>query len=171
MWQYIYTDELYHYGVPGMKWGVRRTEAKLNRLNGRIKKLREKRSDVLKKKGASSRSYRRLSKDIYITKSKRDIVKAKRDNNVEDLMVAKARLKEGRFMKKEGTGIYYTNDAVRPVYGHHLTVNQMSAISLSEIRDAQIRQVGKVVGTAALATIGALTAREVLKKYKIDLVW
>ncbi len=24
MWQYNYTKELYHYGVPGMRWGIRR---------------------------------------------------------------------------------------------------------------------------------------------------
>lgn len=31
-------DELYHYGVPGMKWGVRRSEAKLSRVSNRSKK-------------------------------------------------------------------------------------------------------------------------------------
>lgn len=33
MWSYNYTNELYHYGVKGMRWGVRRTDAQLGHPN------------------------------------------------------------------------------------------------------------------------------------------
>lgn len=28
MWEYVQTNELYHYGVKGMKWGIRRYQNK-----------------------------------------------------------------------------------------------------------------------------------------------
>ena len=49
MWQYNNTDELYHYGILGMRWGIRRFQDKNGRLTPRGKK-------------------RRLSKDAYEVK-------------------------------------------------------------------------------------------------------
>ncbi len=38
MWSYNYTDELYHYGIKGMKWGIRRFENKSGHLTAAGKK-------------------------------------------------------------------------------------------------------------------------------------
>lgn len=86
MWQYndVYSSqELQHYGVLGQKWGVRRSQATLDRLAGRNKKLEKRAANrQLKadkylykatKKGESTRLYRkadRLQKRSSATEKK-----------------------------------------------------------------------------------------------------
>lgn len=44
MWRYIHTDELYHHGIPGQKWGIRRYQNK----DGSLTPAGRRRADKLK---------------------------------------------------------------------------------------------------------------------------
>jgi len=57
LWRYIFTDELYHYGVQGMKWGVRRTPEQLKYNSDSIKaSLNRRLPGVVTKNGVKVRS-------------------------------------------------------------------------------------------------------------------
>ena len=65
MWKYTYQDELYHYGVLGMKWGVRRYQNKDGSLTKKGKKRLAKEASNYYKQEAVKReqsSASRLSK-------------------------------------------------------------------------------------------------------------
>lgn len=75
-----YSDELYHYGVPGMKWGVRRTPQQLGRKNVTARSLTNKVSRAHKLVGDVERYEGRANAALQASKGHR-LLATKAKNN------------------------------------------------------------------------------------------
>ena len=171
MSNYIYYNgELYHYGVKGMKWGERKVE----KLNEKIKTQSAERKLLRETKGVPSLAYRKKSEQLYLTKQKRDIAKAKLDNDPVSKVVAQGRLKEAKLaIKYGGPNSFNAPNLKKPIYGYDLSSKEMEALNTKQFersnRIDRASRIGKVASTTALAVLGPLavsTAINQVKYYK-----
>ena len=90
MWEYNYYDdnELYHHGVKGMKWGVRRTPAQLGHDTGKIDLQKT------KKKVDAAGTIVNETRNINNTTSKKAQKKAQKQKLSEAKIMADRELKE-----------------------------------------------------------------------------
>lgn len=72
MSDYIYTSdgELYHYGVPDMRWGVRRTPAQLGRKITKLNTKNDELKDTVKTLDKKTNVYEKRSRDMISKNSK-----------------------------------------------------------------------------------------------------
>ena len=117
MWQYNYaisdedSDELYHYGVLGMKWGVHRARRKLNNSNATnsdhdkaVKSLRNHRDKIMNKISKLNTKSDKLKKQQYRINTKLEPKAAKMERKANKLekkvLKAKSNEKAVKLMNK-----------------------------------------------------------------------
>lgn len=147
MWQYTYTDELSHYGVLGMKWGVRKD---------RTRKLENRAKEIKKTKGVTNDAYISIKKKLYAAENKENLRDAKASKDRAAIIRAKENLDFAKRTKKKGGLANYMPGAQREILGR-LTSDELLIINDIERKHARNKErtskVLSVVGPIAVSTL------------------
>ena len=73
MWQYQNTDELYHYGIPGMRWGIRRAQKILGSSDASVDKKKKAVQSLQKHQIKINKQISKLNKKDEQLLSNRDV--------------------------------------------------------------------------------------------------
>lgn len=151
-------NELKHFGVLGMKWGVRRSRQKLDRLTRKAKDQQAKRAEVRSTKGIGSKAYAKSSKELNLTRARLDLQKAKNEGDATGKILAKNRIKDAKLVKKYGAAGRVSSEMKR-IFGSNLSKRELEAVSVNEWRIMIGRErTNKILRTAGAVAIPLLSA-------------
>lgn len=115
-----YSDELYHYDVKGMKWGIRKDKSAGRKLTRQVAAAKRNVRDVASDSDIDERAYRAAKKNYAAEASRFAINRKKKRERVheaeDELNRATARAEVGRANLKRATDIY--RDAEKRLANH-----------------------------------------------------
>lgn len=111
-------NELYHHGIKGMKWGVRRTKKQLDRAAGRTKKTSSSKTSV---KDLSDDELKKRIRRLQDEKTYRDLLKSEQQPKLFDgkRFVVSVLEQSGQNIAKQAT-TYAMGAAINKMFGKNI---------------------------------------------------
>jgi hypothetical protein len=164
-------QEVMHYGVLGMKWGVRNDKGSgVARAQAKVDSINSKRKQIQETRGVANSEYIKTSKNLLYAKGQLDVAKGKASNDAVLKILGKEKQKEATILKKPESASMIGFAYKKNLYPSNLTSQERAAINAIEqnrsskyYKSQKIKTPLKVAGSIVGITIGVNVVKNIIQ--------